>query len=301
MKIDSLSGVSDVVKIWLRKCRAMILPSRQQRRLKRARKNLDRPVSVFFFTTHKCASTFVSGPLFRQILKNSNYQYEDYAAAIWRSGDELDLGGSYESLLSSAYSDLYSLRGSVYGPQRRYLDFPGRNNFRHIFFLRDPRDVLVSSYFSEAYTHPVPASAAGRDRLDQSRKETKNLELDDYVLAKAESWIQPLYNEYQTLRESADDSLYLTYDQFIDNTKGFLARLCDFLDVEPGAETIKRLARVADPVQNTEVLKHKRSGKSGQYIERLYPETVQKLDRILASELRYWDFNVEMLDTTHEN
>jgi len=38
------------------------------------------------------------------------------------------------------------------------------------------------------------------------------------------------------------------------------------------------------------VLKHKRSGKTGQYLEKLHPITVEKLNQILSDILSDWEF-----------
>jgi len=283
--------MSDAMRILLKQIRARMWSDSLQRRLLAARNNLSRPRSVLFFTTHKCASTFVSGPLFKTLLRESQYRHVDYGRAIWYGGNKLDPGGEYENFFSEAYSDLFSLNGNLYGPQRRFFDFPGRPEFRHIFFLRDPRDVLISSFYSEAFTHPVPPSLAAQKRLSKSRASAKEQSLDEYVLENAQSWIKPLYSQYRAARESATDSLYLPYDLFIQDTEQFIVMLANFLGIRPRPARIDALVRSADPVQKTEVLKHKRSGRSGQYLEKLSPETVRKLNLILADALNYWEFS----------
>lgn len=70
--------------------------------------NLNKPYSAIFYTTHKCASTFVYR-LFDVILKNSEYEFVDYASAIYKSGDKLNIEIPYEGFLEQAYSELYSL------------------------------------------------------------------------------------------------------------------------------------------------------------------------------------------------
>ncbi|MBE9126889.1 MULTISPECIES: sulfotransferase domain-containing protein [unclassified Coleofasciculus] len=250
--------------------------------------NLNKPRSVIFYTTHKCASIFVKR-LFDLIWKNSKYEFVDYGGTIFGAGDKLNVGSPYEVFLEQAYSELYSLHGKVYGPQRRYLDFPGRNNFNHIFFLRDPRDVLVSSYFS-SFTHAEPFNSIERDVFTLHRKNVKEKGIDTYVLDEAEEWILPLYKQYKELRETSKSYIYLKYDLFSENTPEFIKKISEFLDLHPSSKSIDLLTREASPVQNVEVLKHKRSGKSGQYLEKLHPNTVKKLNHILSEALSEWEF-----------
>jgi len=79
-----------------------------QRKLIGAYENLNKPNSAIFYTTHKCASTFVRR-LFDVILQKSDYEFIDYAGAIFGAGDKLNIESPYETFLEKAYSDLYSL------------------------------------------------------------------------------------------------------------------------------------------------------------------------------------------------
>ena len=251
--------------------------------------NAKKPYSAIFYTTHKCASTFVYR-LFDVILKNSEYEFVDYAGAIFGAGDQLNIENPYEAFLEQAYSDLYSLHGKIYGPQRQYLDFPGRNNFKHIFFLRDPRDVLVSSYFSRGFTHAEPLNTIHRKQFLEKRENTRTKEIDSYVLEEAEAWIYPLYKQYLELRSTAKSYIYLKYDLFVEDSSKFIQKIGEFLDLHPSQKDVNLLTEEASPVQNVEVMKHKRSGKTGQYMEKLHPSTVEQLNQMLSEILSDWQF-----------
>lgn len=272
------------------KIKLMLYSRNLQSRLKAAYCNLEQPRSIIFYTTHKCASTFVQR-LFEIISKNAEYELVDYAGTIWGAGDRLKkIESPYELFLERAYSDLYSLHGRIYGPQREYLDFPGRNKFKHIFFLRDPRDVLVSAYYSFAFTHTKPLRSRDRDIFLQQRTQIQEQEIDAYVLEQAEEWIVPFYQNYQQLRDTADDYLYVKYALFINDTAEFINKISDFCALNPSEKEIRFLMREASPVQIREKMTHKRSGKTGQYLDKLRPETIEKLNHILADVLRDWEF-----------
>jgi hypothetical protein len=275
----------------LNKLKIQLKNSKLQHKVIDSAANLKSPRSVIFYTTHKCASTFISN-LFDVILKNSDYDLVDYAAAIWKAGDKTNISSPYEVFLEQAYSDLYSVNGKIYAPQRKYLDFPGRSKFKHIFFLRDPRDVLVSSYFSMAFTHSEPLNSVARGHFLRKRSEIKEQDIDDYVLEQSEEWVVPLYKQYKELRETSDTYIYLKYDLFVENTPEFVKKISEFLGLNPSTKDIDLLTKDATPVQSIEVMKHKRSGKTGQYLEKLNPKTVTKLNYLLSEVLSDWEFKV---------
>ena len=68
----------------------------------------------------------------------SNIFYSLRKAGSWRIGHRYDPG---------AEINIYGLS------KRRYLDNYS-NEFRGIHLIRDPRDIVVSGYFSHLKTHP---------------------------------------------------------------------------------------------------------------------------------------------------
>ena len=264
-----------------------------QRRIITVLKNQHKPLSAIFYTVDKCASTFVP-KLFDVILKGSDYQLIDYEWAIERLGDKFICETPFRLHLKNFFEknsdDLYSPRGNIYGPLRIPIDFPGRNRFKHIFFLRDPRDVLVSDYFSVAYTHSLPRNNVVRDECIKIRNKALEQGIDNYVLEEAREWLVPHYHQCRQLRETSEKHIYLKYDLFSANTTEFIKKICDFLELNPAQEYIMALAEEANPVQKTEVLQHKRSGKTGQYLEKLQPDTIEQLNLLFSENLSYWEF-----------
>ena len=262
-----------------------------KRKLLAASENLEKPRSAIFYTTHKCASTFVR-TLFNVLLEDSAYELINYAGLIYQLGDQLNLVGDYELFLQNAYSELYFSHGKVYAPQRKYLDFPGRNQFKHIFFLRDPRDVLVSAYYSFGFIHELPRNSTAKINFQEERAKIQDQGIDDFVLEQAKEWIIPQYQEYKQLQETAESHLYLTYDFFVGDTPNFIEKIVDYLELAPSQEKIELLTKKANPVQNQETMKHKRSGKTGQYLEKLKPNTITELNNLLSKTLVDWQFEV---------
>ena len=262
-------------------------------RLLRAQKAAKHPRSVIFFTTHKCASSFMN-QFFMMVSNDNDYKVIDYASSIWGLGDSMDIGSSYEPFLEKNYDRLYFQTGEIYTPQRHPIYFPGIEKFKHIFFLRDPRDVLVSAFYSFGSSHSVPQNSVAKDVFLKEREKIQKGTIDDYVREAATEWILPLYKEYQNLRESTDSSLFLSYDLFNSNLPGFIEELSQFLNFVPREEKIQEITRENERGKNTEenVSKHRRSGKSGQFREKLSTATIESLNVLLKDVLVYWKFKI---------
>ncbi len=264
--------------------------SAEQKILVEALDSLDKPKSVFFFTMHKCASSFMN-KLFTAIAGKSDYKLTDYGKEIWNLSDYVDIVGPYEDFLEKSYERLYMTRGVIYAPQRNPLFFPGVENFRHIFFLRDPRDAVVSSYYSTAFSHDIPKGSQSKQRFDTKRRQAQEQGIDEYTLQAAVDWLIPLYANYRKLRESSYDYLYLTYDEFKDDTEKFIYDIAQFLNVPVSSNVVSTLSVEASPIQvKKNIYTHKRSGKSQQYLDELKPETVTTLNDMFVDTLDYWRF-----------
>jgi hypothetical protein len=247
-----------------------------------------RPESCLFFTIHKCASTFVNR-LLPVLSEGSGYELHDYETVIWKLGDQINVESAYQPLFERHYDQLFRLRGEVYGPQRKPLDFPGRDRFKHIFFLRDPRDVLVSAYYSFGFSHALPVNTGAREKFQHVREEIRTEGIDAYALRASDEWVLGVYQGYQRIRETAPRNMFLTYDEFRLDTGSFIDRIADFLEIRLPSDRRAKLVSAASPVRKQEdIHSHRRSGKSGQYLKALKPETVEALNEKFAEVLEYW-------------
>jgi hypothetical protein len=62
---------------------------------------------------------------------------------------------------------------------------PAFKDARKVLLVRDPRDALVSEYFSSAYSHQLPERNAEGSLIEQRRQEALSQSVEDYVLAQA--------------------------------------------------------------------------------------------------------------------
>jgi len=98
---------------------------------------------------------------------------------------------------------------------------------RKLLLVRDPRDALVSQYFSAAYSHAVPKKSrivGARERLLSERERALEISVDDYVREHAGGF-QQLLLEYQELMDGTDFTLLRYEDLIFDKIRllGFIA------------------------------------------------------------------------------
>jgi len=264
-----------------------------QNRVLTARKLEKKTASVLFYTTHKCASTFMSKLLIK-LSSKIEYDFNDYANAIWDLGDNIAIGqgnkGYLLRFLEKNYDRLFYQKGEIYGPLRFPVNFPNRQAFKHIFFLRDPRDVIVSSYYSFGFSHPLPTNNMRKKNFLSLREEIQKKGIDQHALDFADELITR-YNGFRHLRETCDGYIYLRYDEFANDTRNFILNLAKYLNVELQKQELDMLCKEAAPIQeNIKDDKHKRSGKSRQFISELKPETQAILNDKFRDTLKYWEF-----------
>lgn len=246
------------------------------------------PESVYFYTFHKCASTLFSS----YVLKNlKGLLHVDYAARI------------YQGKLSEKVLD-FREKGFVYGPIRlsanpayptyRMLIEPlSRHEFvrdkRAIFFVRDPRDILVSAYYSFGYTHSLSDVQHIREIQEASRKKIQSRSLDEYVLEHADTQARYFATLYE-LSRACERGVVLRYEDLVDNFDSFIGQLCSYVAIDD--EVVREIYRRSRPRKQEDASSHRRSGQIGSFRDKLKEETVALLNGRLEGTLKMFGYEV---------
>jgi hypothetical protein len=159
-----------------------------------------------------------------------------------------------------------------------------------IFMFRDPRDALISQYFSDAYSHQLPASGRGREVFLSKREEALNTDIDEWVLKHAGSMantmlrFQPVLHDPKCLGLRYEDFVFqkgrlihkilLHFDWTLQ--RGAKERLLSELDVIPESEDQTRFIRKAVP---------------GDHRAKLKAETIRRLSNRLEKVLELYDYH----------
>jgi len=175
-------------------------------------------------------------------------------------------------------------RTGLFAPLRYFFNIPQELNAHIILHLRDPRDVLVSLYFSEAYSNSV---FKGVFDLSQSeRNEIVNRGIDQYVLDYADTF-NSKYSEYQHLLASPD-SIFVKYEDLVWDFPFWLREVAKGFAID-NPKFIQRIIKKYKgefEVKKENVHAHKQKIIPGDYKEKLTTETIRKLNDIFSDNLK---------------
>jgi hypothetical protein len=228
--------------------------------------------SILFFTTYKCASSFAD-EIINELTVDAGYKHVNFDSYFYHT--EKDTDSEYEKIFSK---NVFRRSGFIYGPMRRYQPIPDINEYKTLLILRDPRDVLVSHYYSAKYSHEVSTA-----KMLQKRRMTQVQGIDEFVLERLEEFAN-IYEQYKLNVLPLDGSIFVRYEDMISNPKDFIIKLYKIIKINIDSEHIEEIVknRMAMP-KKEDKYSHRRSGKSGQYLEKLNSKTIKAINSRLAN------------------
>lgn len=179
--------------------------------------------------------------------------------------------------------------GALMTPGRVYIGFrnlPGfmkadptvLNGRRSVLLVRDPRDALVSLFYSMGGKHvshnlPKKNPEAFLNRVST----TAHMEIDEFVTTASTGYLKKLLNYRDTL--DFDHVLLRRYEDIYYDKCTFLIEIFEHFGLAADPEAIQSVARKNDIRPEQETLgAHIRKGQPGDYKEKLQPETIAFLN-----------------------
>lgn len=245
------------------------------------------PKSVYFYTLHKCASTLFGGYFLEHI---NGLKKVDYAAKLYH-GD-----------ISSDKEIEFKRKGYLYGPIRvsagrrfaegKYLvaqttEIEFIKNKTAIFFIRDPRDILVSSYYSFGFTHPYSPVPEMREAQQAQKEYIQSLSVDEYVIQKVDHQVIT-FERIHELASICENSVVLKYEDMITKFDEFKSNLLRNLSVDD--HVMEELFLRSRPKNNEDTTSHRRSGIVGGFREKLKPKTIHEINKKLNDVLTKFEY-----------
>jgi len=231
------------------------------------------PESVYFYTFHKCASSLSS----RYVLKNvEGLRHVDYASQIY-------CGKRVKKVV-------FHKKGYVYGPIRlsappvseeykmlvkRASAYEFIRDRIGIFLLRDPRDIIVSSYYSFGYTHGFSPVAEIRESQEKRRNVIQSKTIDQYALESATGALCN-FDRLHRLSKACNRGVVLKYEDMIENWDVFAEDLTKYIDIKPAV--LGEIFEKSRPPVEEKKDSHRRSGRPSGFRDKLKPGTVASLN-----------------------
>jgi len=162
-----------------------------------------------------------------------------------------------------------------------------------VFLVRDPRDIVVSQYFSEGFSHVKPGTektdALARE-FDERRAAVQAMSIDQYVRETAPS----VRGYYQTTvdRLAAIDYKAWRYEDVVFEKERWVNEMLDYLGLSAPAGVISRVVERNDIRPSSEETdKHIRKVTPGDHREKLTPETIAELNELFAPILERYGYD----------
>ena len=172
------------------------------------------------------------------------------------------------------------------------IDTALENEFdvQRIFHVRDPRDMLVSEYFSFGWTHSTENT-----ELDERRLEIQKMSIDNYVIGQSESSLWPLEEKFAPLmaRKSEKNSeLIVQYETMVTNFPKWVSKaIRPFKFRIPQFQVAKLAWRYRNEfTPSADGTGHKRKITPGDFREQLKPKTIQILNDRFADVLERFGY-----------
>lgn len=248
-------------------------------------RHLSRRESVFFFTFHKCASSLFSSYVLRQA---QGLEHVDLAFDHFNSG----LAGPIK----------YRKRGAVYGPLR--LSAPRETDLHReiiapvtdssfirdrvsLLLVRDPRDIPVSAYYSFGFSHRFSPVEEIRRQQEVGRQAIREKTIDEYVLATMPAIVNN-FAAGAALLENCRRCTLLKYEDMVLNWDAFASDLTRHIRLDERA--LRKTYEKSRPRREEDITAHQRSGKTEGFREKLQPETIAEMNRILGPALERFGY-----------
>ena len=262
--------------------------------------------SSFIFAPPKSGSTFLNH-LIADLAKFGPQPNVNIPSTLF------DAGINFQQAKLERANLLFETDGYCFSGFRDWPRFLGGgfqlDNYKRVFMMRDPRDMLVSNYFSMAKSHPIPESGAVKEQMEENRTWALSTDINEYVLGEPLQYYRNLLDRMVRVWQnptkhiaSGDPTkqrnerkrvmlLSVRYEDVVFKKAEFAERLCKFLEWNIDPTLVTKLAKKQDVFPDEErPEKHIRQVNPGNFRKKLDHSTVLKLNAELRSHLNLFGY-----------
>lgn len=192
------------------------------------------------------------------------------------------------------YQHVFKPKGYLYSVFGGMIDgISNLEDYLIVLMIRDPRDIVVSSYYSTAYSHPLPSKRSDKSAaFFDKRQNAQQITIDEYALQEAEE-VLAVYDRYIDLLLNRTSNLYVTkYEQMVQDHHQWMLDLFNYCQLEVSSTLLATLKAEHERLRpkKEDINSHNRKGKAGDYKEKLKSSTIAILNHKFAHVLKQFDY-----------
>jgi len=242
-------------------------------------KNNNLHPSIIHFSLNKAATQYTKKILRECVIENGMVPVHINEYAFYTKFPYLT---SIKADKMVNFSHIFKPKGYFYSAFGGFVQgISEMDKYKVILMVRDPRDILVSWYYSIAFSHSIPPLTSSRhEEYIRKRQNAQKITIDDHVISESDR-VFNILNHYQTELLDLYPDVYLTsYEKMTSNFEVWLKDLLDACELEISSQTFRKLVENNKELQPKEenIYKHIRKGKPGDYLDKLQPETIEYLN-----------------------
>lgn len=249
--------------------------------------------SIIHFSMNKAATQYTKAILRRCAAHNDMVPVaiHDYA---------FNTNFPYFDFLSAAamqrYHHIFKPQGYLYSVFGGMIEgIPDLEKYRVVLMIRDPRDVLVSEYYSIAYSHVVPDMSGDKFEEFMNRRNTaQKMTIDEFVSIDADR-VCGILERYRSLLVNKYPDTYITrYEEMVTDFQSWLPGLIRACRLEITDDLLRSMLEENNRLRPKaeDARRHIRKGTAGDYKEKLKPDTIDRLNTKLSSFLDTFGYEI---------
>ena len=264
---------------------------------------------VFVHGLHKSASMFLY-KVFRDIAEEADINYFSANNKIKENNkpkpNQYDLKQDISSSFCYCPVRHFSQSPEEMPPQKSEWgdpscvvsdNFPNISEIYRIYQIRDPRDILVSEYFSFGFIH------FGLKKTNPRKEKIQNMTIDEYCLKSADKLLIKYKNIFEVIKANNPNHVVVKYETMVLNYRDWLSQVIKPFKFELPLEEVlekyyQKYKQEFDTEGFEESMKHKRKMIPGDHKEKLQASTIESLNQIFSEILnRFYSLRIEKVNS----
>jgi len=243
--------------------------------------------SIYVYGVHKSGSTLLTKVIsdICQKIKMPSLKLE---SILFNNGIDIN---SNKNMLEQLY-DLLNIRGIAYLGFRTPWFIPNKEeNNKKILLVRDPRDAVISYYFSDKKTHNIPDGITGMAIARKKLENSSDVNGESEYIRRKIRWLKKSYSDYSPLYEDKNCRIY-RYEDIIFQKQTWIRNMCNFLEMEISEEAISKIAKKHDVIpQKENENSHIRQVVPGNYKKYFNNDMIKLLNDEFSDILNQFGYN----------